>query len=65
MPASDRTHGSVGQLEQLPCRTRCGYCDRELDLQPGGHWQCSACAPQLALIRTEAEWVAFIARSRA
>lgn len=55
----------IEQLELLPRRTRCGYCGRELEVQPGGHWQCSTCAPKLALIRTVDEWEDFITRSHA
>lgn len=32
----------------IPATTQCGYCLRNLVLQPGGHWACPRCAPILS-----------------
>lgn len=47
------------QLELLPARTRCGYCDRELAAQGDGTYACPRCSPLLADVRTVEEWAAF------
>lgn len=41
----------------LPLTTAaCGYCHDPLTLQPGGHWQCTRCAPALAEVETDWDW---------
>jgi tRNA(Ile2) C34 agmatinyltransferase TiaS len=52
-------------IATAPVGTRCGYCGGPLTRRAGGDFRCVPCGPELAKVRTVADWRAFARRAAA